>query len=170
MIVVPSFAERDQRHKKIVATIIAGGEAAFAENVRQRIDSEGAVIEHDGADEECPDKHLPTGGAEAGRISLERQAQQKCGNCQHDWRQRVVSIQKPQFRILTEVGDQFPFGPLAVAGEEPAKVCAPKPASQRGMEVQLRIGNKVMPPVMCRPPERALLIRGGSGERYQELK
>ena len=129
MIVVPSFAERDQRDKQIVAAIVVGGEAAFPENVRERINREGAVIEHDGANEECPDQHLPARSSEGGCISFERRAQQKCGTRQHDWRQRVKPIQKAQLRILAQVRDQLPLSPLAVAGQEPAKVCTPKSAS-----------------------------------------
>lgn len=77
MIVVPSFAERDQRNKPIVPAVIVCGEAAFTKNVCERIDGEGAVIKNDSADEESPDQHLEARGSQARSVSLERRAQEK---------------------------------------------------------------------------------------------
>jgi len=170
MIVVPSFSERNHGDKKIVAAIIVGGEAAFTENVRERIDREGAVIEHHGADEERPDQHLESRGSQTRRISLERCAQQKGGNCQYEWRQVVIPIQKAQLGILSEVRDQLPFSPLTVARQKPAKVCPPKLAGQRRMEILRSIGHEVMAAVMGRPPERPFLIRRRSRKRDQKLE
>src|SRR5690242_7582150 len=38
VIVVPAFAERDQREQPVVLAGVGGGKAALAENVRKRID------------------------------------------------------------------------------------------------------------------------------------
>ncbi len=128
MIVVPSLSERDHRDKKIVAAIVVGAEAALTENMCEGIDREGAVIQHHSADEKRPDQHLEARGAQARCISLEQRAQQKRRDCQHKWGQMVIPVKKAQLGILTEIRDQLPLRRLAVAGQEPAQVCAPKPA------------------------------------------
>ena len=61
MIVVPSFAEGDQRDQKIVATVIFGGITSPAETMRQRIDQECSVVDEDCADKEAPYRHLSCG-------------------------------------------------------------------------------------------------------------
>ena len=63
MIVVPTLTQRDQRDKPVVAAVIAGREPALAEDMRQRVDGEGAVIKNHRADEEGPDQHLESGGS-----------------------------------------------------------------------------------------------------------
>ena len=63
MIVVPTLAKRNQRDKNIIAAIVVRRKTATPEDMRQRIDSERAVIEEHRADEESPDQHLPPGCA-----------------------------------------------------------------------------------------------------------
>ena len=62
MIVVPSFAEGDQRDEQVVTAVVLGVKAALPKNVRQGIYRESAVIQHHRADEESPDEHLKPRG------------------------------------------------------------------------------------------------------------
>ena len=94
----------------------------------------------------------------------------KGGNRQHDRRQRIIAIEESQLGILAEIRDQLPFRLLAVAGQKPAKVRAPKPAGQRRMEILIGIGDEVMTSMMCRPPKRSFLVRRRSGKSDQELE
>src|SRR5258708_29389435 len=55
MIVVPAFAEGDQGEQPVVLAGVGGPETGSSENVRERIDGEGAVPEEDGAEEKTPD-------------------------------------------------------------------------------------------------------------------
>ena len=66
MIVVPAFAERDEREQQAVATFIAGVEPALSENVRERIDEERSMKKDRRADEEAPHEQLPASHAERG--------------------------------------------------------------------------------------------------------
>jgi len=59
MIVVPAFAEGDEREQPVVLAGVVCRETAVAENVRKRIDGERAVPEEDGAQEKAPDEQRP---------------------------------------------------------------------------------------------------------------
>ena len=63
MIVVPPLTQRDQRDKPVIAAVVAGRKPALAEDMRQRVDCEGAVIKDHSADEETPNQHLPSRSA-----------------------------------------------------------------------------------------------------------
>src|SRR6185295_11192299 len=96
MIVVPSFAQRDQRHKPVVAAVVVSCETAFAKNVRQRIYSKGAVIKDHGADEESPNQHLESGGTQSRCVFLKHGTQQESRCCQNlrvsgEWKSCFVS-------------------------------------------------------------------------------
>src|SRR5271170_2353160 len=56
VVVVPAFAESDQSEEPAVFAGVRGGETAPAEEVRERVDGEGAMPEKDGAQEEAPDQ------------------------------------------------------------------------------------------------------------------
>lgn len=63
MVVVPSFTERDYCDEEIISAIIYGCETASAEDMREGINRESAVIEEHRADKKSPDQHLPPGRA-----------------------------------------------------------------------------------------------------------
>ena len=70
MIVVPTFSQRDQRHEQIIPTVVLSREASLSKNVRERIDRERAVVEHNRADEKGPNQHLKSVRSGGGRTSL----------------------------------------------------------------------------------------------------
>jgi hypothetical protein len=59
VIVVPAFAEGDQREQPVVFAGVGGGKAALAEDVRKRIDGECAMPQENGAEEKAPDEQRP---------------------------------------------------------------------------------------------------------------
>lgn len=74
MIVVPAFAEGEERQPKIIAALVAGVVAFAAEEMRQRIDARGGVKQHSGAQNESPNEELHAGDAERWRCILEPEA------------------------------------------------------------------------------------------------
>ena len=66
VIVVPAFAERQDREPEVVAAVVAGREATRSDGVSDRIDRVSAVVENHGRDEEAPDEELRPIGTERG--------------------------------------------------------------------------------------------------------
>src|SRR2546421_7397866 len=60
MVVVPAFAEREQREQPVILAGVTGFIAPRAEKVRERIDGEGIVPEKHRAQAEAPDKQRPS--------------------------------------------------------------------------------------------------------------
>ena len=58
VIIVPTFAEGNEREQETVAAFVLGIVPAAAEGVGEGIDAKCAVEQEDGADEESPDEHL----------------------------------------------------------------------------------------------------------------
>ncbi len=59
VVIVPSFAESQQRHPPTVARILAGLEALLAPEVRRRVDEPGRVQADGDAKENPPHHHAP---------------------------------------------------------------------------------------------------------------
>ena len=58
VIIVPAFAERDEREDQGVSGLVTSGlEALGAPDVRERVDASGAMEEHDRRDD-APNQHL----------------------------------------------------------------------------------------------------------------
>src|SRR6202521_6300373 len=60
MVVVPAFAERQQRQQPVVLAGVGGLIAPRTKEVRERIDRKRIVPEHHGADAEAPHKQRPS--------------------------------------------------------------------------------------------------------------
>ena len=103
VIVVPSLAERDHREREAVAAVVVGLIPAAPENVRERIDREGAVPEKYGRDEKSPDEHLRAGRVQARRVALKKRAQPEEREAQHGRHQHVEAIEKHQLGKFGEV-------------------------------------------------------------------
>ena len=71
MVVVPAFAQSDQRQPEIVSAVIAGVVALGAIHMRERIDRAGPMDQGDGGDEKSPDQHLRAVGPETWRVQLQ---------------------------------------------------------------------------------------------------
>ena len=82
MIVVPPLTQRDQRDKPVIAAVVTGRKAALAEDMRQRVNRESAVIKDHRADEETPNQHLPSRRAKTWGIPREDRPEQKHCNRQ----------------------------------------------------------------------------------------
>ena len=169
MVVVPAFAERDQRQPQIVAAVVAGLEPALAEPVRQRIDGDSGVEEDDGRYKEAPDQHLPAVGAEPGRGGFQPGAEQEQRDRQHHRHQDVVAIEPAQFRETGEIADAAPIGAETAAREKPADMAAPETVDDRRMHIVRGVGMTVMIAVMRRPPQRSALHAGRADQREGEL-
>lgn len=159
VVVVPTFAQCDQRQPEIVAAVVAGLVALGAEHVGERVDSAGAVRQGDGRDKESPDQHLGAVRAQTGSVGVQRDAEAVHGKAEERGDYDVITIQKSQFRKLGEVSDVFEIRREVDARREPADVGPPEAIIPGGVGIVLRIGDQVMRPVMPSPPERPALGR-----------
>ena len=97
MIVVPAFAERDQRDEQAVAAVICGAETAPSIHVRQRIYRKRAMIQQCCADKKSPHQHLKSGGIPVRKKMVERVAQSRQNHRQRNRRNHVITLHKHQF-------------------------------------------------------------------------
>ena len=103
MIVVPAFAERDQRENKAVAAVVLGFVTAFAEQVRQRIDAGRRVKQNRGADEKSPDEQLPRSHAERRAKYVEKMAEREQRDGKQSRHERIEAVQENQFGKFCQV-------------------------------------------------------------------
>ena len=66
VVVVPTFAKRDQGEPRVVAAVIGSVETAGAEAMRKRIDGDGGVEQDHGRDKEPPGYELSAGSPSPG--------------------------------------------------------------------------------------------------------
>src|ERR1700741_2409773 len=149
MVVVPTFAESDEREEPIVFAGVGGREAALAEDVRERIDGEGTMPEENGAQEEAPEKHSPP-------------ADQPERNREDRRRDEIVFVEPAQFREFGEVADVVEARFVVPVGENPPDVRPPETEERGRVKIFFLIGVAVVVTVMRGPPQNALL-RGGHG-------
>ena len=71
MVVVPAFAQGDQREPEVVAALVAGVVTLGAEQMRQGIDARRGMKQHGGAKDETPNEELQSGHAEGRYRMLE---------------------------------------------------------------------------------------------------
>ena len=71
---MPAFTKCDDSKQKAVFAVISRFKARAANEMRKRIDAEGAVIQERGANAESPDKHLHSRCSKLRSIRLEAEA------------------------------------------------------------------------------------------------
>jgi len=157
MVVVPAFAEGDEGEQPVVFAGVCGGETAIAEDVRERIDGEGAVPEQGGAEEKAPSEQGPA-------------ANQPEGDSQDGGGDEVILVQPAKFGIFGEVADVVETSIVVPVGEDPANVRPPEAEERGRMEIVFLIGEAVVMAMMSGPPKDALLRGGHSHPGEDELE
>src|SRR6201992_2686203 len=157
VIVVPAFAEREQREEPVVLAGVGRFVADCAEEVRERIDGEGVMPEQDRAKDKSPQKEREAAD------QVERDAQ-------HGGRNEVKFIEPAQLWEFREVYDVIRARVVVTIGNDPTDV-RPEKAEERGrVEILFLVGKTMMVAMMRRPPEDAFL-RGRHGHKGDhELK
>jgi hypothetical protein len=113
MIVVPPFAERQQRHQPVVPARIARLVTPRSEQVGQRIDRERVVPQPHGAQAEAPDKQRPS-------------ADQNKDRGQNDRWHQVELVQPAQFGKFRKVADVCERRNIIFIRNKPADVRSKK--------------------------------------------
>src|SRR5271169_5528552 len=131
MIVVPAFAEGDESEEPVVFAGVRGGETALAEDVRQRVDGEGAVPQESGAEEEAPE--------EQGPIANQPQADSKDRR-----RHQVILVQPAKFGKPGEIADVVEAGVIVPVGQNPTDVGPPEAEERGRVEIVFLIGEAVV--------------------------
>ena len=150
VVIVPAFAEGDQGKDETILAGVGGEVAARAEEVRERIDGEGAVPEHHGAEAEAPEEESPP------TDEIEDHGEDH-------GRHEVIFIEPAQLGVLREVADVFETSVVVLVGDEPADMRPEKAKQRGGVEIVFGVRIAVVMAVMRGPPEDALLA-GGHGQ------
>src|SRR5580700_3879651 len=103
MVVVPAFAEGDEREDQAVAAVVPGLVTSFAEQVRKGIDAGRGVKQRRGADKEAPDEQLPRGDAERGKAGAQELTEAEQRRRQQKGNKRVKTIQENQLGKFRQV-------------------------------------------------------------------
>jgi hypothetical protein len=151
MVVVPAFAERQQRQQPVVLAGVGGFIAPRTEEVRERIDRKRIVPEHHGAEAEAPYEQRPS-------------ADEHQRGAQGDRRHQMIFVQPAQLGIFGKIPDVVDARVVVLVRNDPADVRPEKPEQRRRVQIQFLIRIPVMVPVMRRPPQHALL-RGGRRDK-----
>src|SRR5271165_3220965 len=99
MVVVPAFAEAQERDPPVVGRAVAGAERLIANRMRCAVDQPGAVIREHEAREKSPDDERPA------TDQIEHDAERKA-------QYEMIALEGPVGRILEQVG--HPARPLAL--------------------------------------------------------
>ena len=168
VVVVPALAERDEREERIVAAVVVRVVAAPSPAMRERVDRDGGVEQHDGRHEEAPDEHLRRARPELGMVALQPAAPQEQRRRERDRHEHVEAIEQAQLGEALEVAHARAVGAEAGAREEPAHVAAQE-ARARRMRIVLGVGVAMVVAVVRGPPERSALHAARADHAEHEL-
>src|ERR1700739_1311060 len=135
VIVVPAFAKGDESEKPIVFAGVGGGKTALAENVRKRIDGEGAMPEKNGTQAETPSEEPPA--AE----EVHSEAKNGRGN-------DVVFVEPAKLGKFGEVADVVETRVVVLVRKNPANVGPPETEERGGVEIFLLVGKAMVVAMM----------------------
>ena len=142
---------------RLFRTIVCGGKAATAKDVGERVDGEGPVPEHHGADHEAPDQRV-------------NPAHRKEDGCQDQRWNEVKAVEKAKLRVLGHVRNGVVVGGVKTRGEDPADVRPKEAALNRRMDIFGLVGIAMVVPVPGSPPKRPLLHGGPAPEGEKETE
>ena len=170
MIIVPAFAEGDEREDETVAAGVIGFVSALAQQMRERIDARSRVKQNRGADEKSPDEQLPRRDAER----REKFTQKMSGGEQRDGEEkrheRIKAVQENQFGKFREVADMgIVRGKIPRAGN-PADVRPPESMLLGRVGILLFVRMFVMMAMLVTPPQRAALNSGRAKHGKEKLR
>src|ERR1700710_2904807 len=176
VVVVPGLAEGRDRDQRQVARLVAGLEVAVAEDVAERVDAVGEVVEDEDADEPAPER--AGGGGEEGAADdpAEEEGEQQAANRPPD----EGGVDAADDRVLEQVrGEALLVAALGV-DEEPAHVgvvealegAAPAVAvvDVGAVRVALDVGEGVVLAVVGDPGDDRALDRDRAGDRQQAVQ
>ena len=103
MIIVPAFAQREQREPEIVPAVVLRRETLRADDMRERVDEKRRVQQHNRADEKAPDKHLRSIGAKTWRMTLKQPAAEPKRSAIEQRHDLIEAIQKHEFGKFLQV-------------------------------------------------------------------
>ena len=157
VIVVPAFAEGDRRDECVITRIVTRFKSAAAPQMRCRIDQPSKMPADRDSHNDRPDDHRPS----ANREQDTRESQR---------RNVVVLIEKPEIRILHQIGRIFLHRRLRLtlgrAAKYPADV-RPIGSVTRAVRIFVAIGKGVMNTVRRDPSNRARLQTERSTRRQK---
>ena len=170
MVVVPAFAQSEQRQPDVISTVVRRFVPASSEDMRQGINRISRVVADNGRNKESPDEQLGTGGVQAGRCALQYGTHNEQGHREQHGHGDVIAVQPAQFGEAFQISDPFGLCAIVAVRQEPSHV-APEEAVLAGRVGILRLirMRMVMAVVGC-PPQRAPLDRHGAQCRKHELR
>ena len=161
MIVVPAFAKGKQSKPQVVLAMVFGVVSPGSEQVGDRVDGEGRVVQQNGGYEKSPYQ-----GSDSGKsgpfLKPDGFAQKVANRSQQNDRNPIKPIEEIEFPEFQPVANLALERRNGIVGHEPEGVAPKETFGVRGMGVLFRIGMTVMPAVMSGPPKGASLTRTAS--------
>ena len=172
VVVVPGLAERQQRQPTDVGRLVVRLEAPAAEEVADRVDAEGGVVQEEDAREPAP--HQRQEGT--GQGSLDRQADQEGDRQAGDDQRLLQRVDHAQPAVPEQVGAVAAAIGLAHRREQPPHVGMPQPPSRaqrsgssvvRAVRVAVLVGEVVVLAMVGDPLDDRSLDRQGAEHRQR---
>jgi hypothetical protein len=125
VVVVPPFAEGDDREEEAVLAVVARLEASLTEYMREGVDAECSVIEERCADAESPREHLKRTSAEFRVVRLKEVSEPRYPEPEKNRGNDVVSLKEAKFRELHEILYKLPPCFNELRAQYPTNMCPP---------------------------------------------
>ena len=148
VVVVPSLSQCDQSEDEAVLAVITGLKARFADDVSERVNAEGSVIEQGSAYAEAPCKHLKWGCTEFRVVGLQVVAEPRDSDSEEHWRHDVVTLKEPQLWEPNEVLYKLPTCLNKLRAQDPSNVRPPHAVDARWMHILLGVRELVVMTMM----------------------
>ena len=171
VVVVPGLAEGEEREPEQVARLVLRAEPAAAEEVAERVDRVGRVMEHEHADRAAP-QHP---GEAVAQRAAERVAEQERGDQAADDAPQEAAVDRAHDRIGDQVGRVARPAAAVRVQEQPADVRVREPAQRalharavvdvRAVRVARAVGEGVVLAMVGDPRDRRSFDRGGAERR-----
>ena len=176
VVVVPGLAEGRDRDQRQVARLVGGLEVAVAEDVAERVDAVGEVVEDEDADQAAPEQAGEAGEEGAADHPAEREGEQQADDRPVD----EGAVDPADDRVLEQVGREALLVAALGVDEEPAHVGVEEAAQGAApavavvdvgaVRVALLVGEGVVLAVVGDPGDDRALDRGRAEDRQQAVQ
>ena len=125
VVVVPSLSKGDEGEDEAVLAVVARLESSLADDVREGIDAERAVIQQRCADAEAPCEHLKRVGSKTRIVGLKVSTKEGDRDSKQDRRKDVQLLKEYKLRKLGQILYEFPTGLNKLGAQNPTNVRPP---------------------------------------------
>jgi hypothetical protein len=139
VIVVPPFAQGNERQEPVITAVIGGWESSLSDQVCEGVNAERAVVEKHGADEEAPYEHLPTVRSKLRMRALEIYSKEERAYGEKDNRNYVVLLEEVELLVLRKVLHEVKARLKELRAQDPTDMREIDSVNDRGVDVLFSI-------------------------------